>query len=117
MKRLQDAILQAIGTEIRRRRDAAEMSMSDLGERAELNGQYISRLELGRVDFSVSVLFSISEALGCSPSDLLPGAGGELTPDAIAMAKLLSSIEPDVRNAMYTLISRWPPSSAKKRGV
>ncbi|HSO00166.1 MAG TPA: helix-turn-helix transcriptional regulator, partial [Candidatus Nanopelagicales bacterium] len=100
MKRLPDATLKAIGAEIRRRREAADMSMSDLAERAELNGQYISRLELGQVDFSVSVLFSIAEALGCSVSDLLPGEGGELAPDVIATAKLLSVMDPEIRNAM-----------------
>ncbi|HSN99792.1 MAG TPA: hypothetical protein VLS89_15960, partial [Candidatus Nanopelagicales bacterium] len=55
---------------------------------------------LGIFEQSETVLFSIAEALGCSVSDLLPGEGGELAPDVIATAKLLSVMDPEIRNAM-----------------
>ncbi|HSO00058.1 MAG TPA: helix-turn-helix transcriptional regulator [Candidatus Nanopelagicales bacterium] len=116
MKRLPEATLQAIGAEVRRRREAAGMSMVELGERAELSHQYISRLELGQVDFSVSVLFSIAEALKCSVADLLPGGeGGALPPDVMATARLLADSDPEFRNALHTMLSRLPSGRPRKR--
>ena len=115
MKRLDPEILQAIGAEVRRRREAAGLSMDELAQRAELHKNYISKLELGHVDFSISVLWSIAEALGCEVGDLFPGGGGEITPDVLAAARLLASADPKVRGAIETLLTHTPQSRSRRR--
>ena len=117
MKRISDEILQAIGAEIRRRREAAGLSMDDLAQRAELHKNYINKLELGQVDFSISVLWSVAEALGCEVANLLPGADddGEMTPGLRSTARLLAGADPQIRYAIETLLAHTPSSRSRRR--
>lgn len=110
MKRLSDETLQAIGGEIRRRREMAGLSMDELAQRAELHKNYINKLELGLVDFSISVLWSIAAALGCEVGNLLPGSGsgGPITPSVLSAARLLAQADPKVRGAIETLLTHTP---------
>lgn len=115
MKRLPDATLKAIGAEIRRRREAADLTLGDLGDRAELHKQYIARLEAGTVDFSISVLFSVADALGCDVTALLPAEEGTITPEILAIARRVADIDPSVRPTVETLLSHLPSGRRRRR--
>ncbi len=58
------------GKLVRRRREALEMTIEELAERAELTPRYLNELENGQRDPSLSTVFSIAEALGVEASDL-----------------------------------------------
>ena len=68
-----DAFLQKIGEKVRELRIAQGMTQMDLAFKCnDKDYSQINRVELGKVNFSVSYLSLISEALGVSPRDLLP---------------------------------------------
>ena len=115
MKRLSDEILQSIGAEVRRRREAAGLSMEGLAERAELHKNYISRIELGQADFSVSALWAIAGALDGEVGDLFPGRQTSVEPGVLAAARLFSQADPQVRAAVRTLLERVPTKRRSRR--
>jgi transcriptional regulator with XRE-family HTH domain len=113
MKRVSEAVLQGIGSEVRRRRGVAGFSLNELAERAELSMTYLSRFEQGHVDFSISVLWSIAVALDCEPAELFPSTKSSIPPGVLATARLLLEADPAVRDAMRTLLELTP--SARER--
>lgn len=66
-----DAILTVLGTRIRFLRKALNMSQERLAELSELHPTYISDIERGKVNASVTTYHMIATALGLSASELL----------------------------------------------
>src|SRR6267143_771230 len=60
----------ALGTLLRRRREEAERSLSELAEAAELSPAYLSELERGLKDVSSERLLAIARALEVPVADL-----------------------------------------------
>lgn len=60
-----------LGEELRKAREAADLTQEKLSFAAELDRSYISLLENDKKSPTVDVLFRICDALGVSPSDLL----------------------------------------------
>ncbi len=67
--------LESLGTFIRERRKAAEYSLRDLAERANVSNPYLSQIERGLHTPSVRVLKAIATALNVSAESLLVQAG------------------------------------------
>ena len=65
------ASLISIGRRIANLRAEKGFSQEDLAGLADVNRGYISRIENGHVDFSVSVLLKIARAFGLEAKDLL----------------------------------------------
>ncbi|HIF25006.1 MAG TPA: XRE family transcriptional regulator [Micavibrio sp.] len=65
------ATLETIGRKIAATRSLRGMSQEDLAGVAEVNRGYISRIENGRVAFSIPVLLKIAAALSINPDELL----------------------------------------------
>lgn len=61
----------SIGRKIAQTRVDKGMSQEDLAGEAEINRGYISRIENGRVAFSVPVLLKIANALQIDPKKIL----------------------------------------------
>ena len=61
----------SIGSTIRARREAAGLSGRDLAEKANVDANYLWRVEVGRSVPSATVLKKIADGLGCSMGDLL----------------------------------------------
>ena len=60
-----------MGAQIRKLRKAKSMSQADLAKRARLTRVYVTRLEAGRQDPSLSTINAIAKALGVLASELL----------------------------------------------
>jgi transcriptional regulator with XRE-family HTH domain len=60
-----------MGARIRRLRKGKDMSQADLAKRAGLTRVYVTRLEAGRQDPSLSTINALAKALGVPVSDLL----------------------------------------------
>jgi transcriptional regulator with XRE-family HTH domain len=69
------AQLEALGAFIRAQRLASELSLRDLADRTGISNAYLSQLERGRHEPSLSVLKAISGALGVPLESLLARAG------------------------------------------
>ena len=67
-----DALLSQVGENIRNTRIAKDMSIESLANECELDYSQISRIELGKVNFSISHLYKITKALEIDPKNLLP---------------------------------------------
>lgn len=67
--------LESLGTFIRERRKAAEYSLRDLAEKANVSNPYLSQIERGLHTPSVRVLKAIATALNVSAESLLVQAG------------------------------------------
>lgn len=68
-----DTFLKKIGERVRELRVAQGLTQMDLAFKChDKDYSQINRVELGKVNFSVSYLALISEALGVTPHDLLP---------------------------------------------
>ena len=69
------AQLEALGALLRAQRTAADLSLRDLSERTKVSNAYLSQLERGLHEPSLSVLRAISTALGVPLGSLLTRAG------------------------------------------
>ncbi len=67
--------LESLGSFIRERRTAAQYSLRDLAERANVSNPYLSQIERGLHTPSVRVLKAIATALNLSAESLLIQAG------------------------------------------
>jgi transcriptional regulator with XRE-family HTH domain len=67
------AVLKTVGTLIRERRQAEGLSQEELGALAGLDRTYISGLERGIRNPSLTALVSLSTSLKITTSDLLQG--------------------------------------------
>jgi len=63
--------LKAVGLQIRKLRVKADYSQQEFADLCEVELSQINRIELGKVNTSVSVLFRIAEVLKVKPSKLL----------------------------------------------
>ena len=63
--------LLSIGHKIREIRRTKKISQENLANDCELDQSQITRMELGKVDFSISNLYRVAEALHVDPKDLL----------------------------------------------
>lgn len=64
-------ITKSFGKSLRELRKRANLTQEQLGFEAELQRIYISKLELGQQQPSLTTLFKLANGLNCLPSDLL----------------------------------------------
>jgi len=69
------ATLEVLGTAIRAERVTAGLSLRDLAERTKVSNAYLSQIERGLHEPSISILSAIARALGVSLEALLARAG------------------------------------------
>jgi transcriptional regulator with XRE-family HTH domain len=62
---------EAFGRVLRRLRKAAEMSQESLGFESELQRNYVSLMELGKFQPTISTLFKLAYALKVTPSSIV----------------------------------------------
>lgn len=70
---------QAFGRVLRMRREEAGLTQEQLSFEADIRRTYVSLLELGHSAPTLTVLFRIAAALGCTPSSLLAEVETELS--------------------------------------
>lgn len=61
-----------VGTKIREIRISKDLSIENLAYSSGMDYSQIAKMELGQVNFSISYLFRVAEALGVTPKELLP---------------------------------------------
>lgn len=66
-----DEALKLIGERIRKIRIKNEISQETLANECEIDYSQLNRMELGKVNFSISYLYRIARALNIDPKDLL----------------------------------------------
>lgn len=61
----------AMAINVRRERQAKELTQEELADRAALSARYLGSIERGRVAASVNVLGRLAQALKIEPCDLI----------------------------------------------
>lgn len=61
-----------IGNKMREIRQAKNISIETLANTSGMDYSQLARMETGQVNFTISYLFRVAEALGVTPKDLLP---------------------------------------------
>lgn len=89
------------------------MTQEALAEAAGISPHYLSTIETGKRDPSVSVVLSIAKALGASPGELLGGVEG-LGPAAVEAAKLFERL-PEQAQAVVLSMMRLLAKPAKSK--
>ncbi len=67
-----ELLLVSIGNKIREYRISKEISIETLANESEVDYTQLSRMELGKVNFSISILYKIAAALNVDPKKLQP---------------------------------------------
>jgi len=67
-------VRQELGMAIRRKRHKLNLSQEDFADKANIHRTYVSSIELGKVDVSISIAFKIANALNVPLSSLLKEA-------------------------------------------
>ena len=65
-------LLKSIGKIIRSNRNLQQISIENLAKKCKVDYSQLSRMELGKVNFSISFLFKVAKTLKINPRDLLP---------------------------------------------
>ena len=68
-----DSVLAALGQNVRRRREARDLTQEKLAERADLDPTYISGIERGLRNPGIKNVAKLAKALGFSTAELLKG--------------------------------------------
>ena len=69
----------AFGKVLRRLREAAGLTQEQFGFEADLRRTYVSILELGQQQPSLTTILKIAQALNCSPGSLLDMVSEEIS--------------------------------------
>jgi len=69
----------AFGKVLRRLREAAGLTQEQFGFEADLRRTYVSILELGQQQPSLTTILKIAQALNCSPGSLLDLVSEEIS--------------------------------------
>jgi len=64
--------MKQIGEKIREIRNQKNVSIEELANDCGVDYSQVNRMELGKVNFSISYLNKIASALGVNPKELLP---------------------------------------------
>ncbi len=91
------------GQEVRRRRQAAGLTLEQLAERCELTPNYVGTIEKGKRDPSLSTVIAIARGLKIAPADLVGGVKG-LGPGAIEAARLFETLPHDAQEPILALL-------------
>ena len=67
-----EVLLKKVGTKIRDARLEKNLSIESLANECGIDYTQLSRMELGKVNFSISYLSKIAGGLQVNPKDLLP---------------------------------------------
>jgi transcriptional regulator with XRE-family HTH domain len=93
----------SLGAEVRRRRKAQKLTLEKLAEKAGLTPHYLSTVETGKRDPSVSTLLALARGLGVPPGDLLVAAQ-DISPQAHTIARLFEGAPPEVQEGVFLIL-------------
>lgn len=91
------------GDDVRMRRKALNLTMEQLAERAELTPNYISTIENGQRDPSLSTIEQLAHGLGV-PAGALLGKVAVLSPQAHEMATLFDQVPPQLQAGILMIL-------------
>lgn len=108
--------LRGIGDRVRAIRVRRGMTRRLLSEHSHISERYLSQVESGKANTSVSLLWRIAQGMDVRIGDLLPQSNG-LSPVSPALAGLLQDMGPAQQEAAYSLLREHLASRVPDRGI
>lgn len=111
-------LLKALGSRVRAVRVELGLTQEDLGDRAGMAAESVSRLESGRLNLSLIKLEGIAGALGVSVGDLLSDAPRpipSMSPGQRRVLALLDGLDEEQLGHVHTGLKNLLGVSPKKR--
>ena len=71
MKVILDKVIQSFGSALRKLRKEKGLTQEQLGFEADIQRIYVSKLELGQQQPSLTTIFKLANGLSCSASELI----------------------------------------------
>jgi transcriptional regulator with XRE-family HTH domain len=93
----------SLGDEVRKQRHAQKLTLENLSERSGLTPHYLSTLETGKRDPSVSTLLKLAKALGVPPGDLLE-APRAVSSHALTVGRLFDAAPAEVQQGVFMIL-------------
>jgi transcriptional regulator with XRE-family HTH domain len=91
------------GREVRRRREAAKLTLEKLAERSGLTPNYIGSLENGGRDPSLTTILKLAKGLRVPPGEMLGGVHA-LSPTALEAARLFEEASPEIQEGLLHVL-------------
>ena len=105
MNRIPAEQLKMIGNRIREARTAKGMSQLQLADAIQVSPIHISNIEMGKKDFSISILIKIAETLQVSTDQILRADTPEIQRIyAAELEELLRDCSPSEKNAILDMV-------------
>jgi transcriptional regulator with XRE-family HTH domain len=95
--------LMEFGREVRRRREAAKLTLEELAERAGLTPNYIGTIENGKRDPSLSTIVALARGLSVASGELF-GSLPEISIAAEEAGGLFDKTAPEVQSALLAIL-------------
>ena len=110
---VRDNHLTSLGTKIRELRKKAELSQEDLADKADLNPNYVGRIERGEINVTVDTLFKIASSLDVGLDELFdqPPYRGARTKLQAEIASILFGLDVETLRALMDLLKVLKRSS------
>jgi transcriptional regulator with XRE-family HTH domain len=96
--------LRQLGLYLKTQRAASQLSQRELARQAQVSYSYISHLENGRHEPSISVLRALADQLGIRPEELVLYAAGLPVPSQEASLEEAIRTDPRLRPAQRTAL-------------
>lgn len=91
------------GDEIRRRRQALDMTLEQLAESAQLTPNYIGTIENGKRDPSLSTVLALAKGLRIQPGELFGGVEG-MSAAAVEAGLLFDAAPIDIQEGVLQIL-------------
>ena len=91
------------GHEVRRRREAQDMTLEELSERCGLTPNYIGTVENGKRDPSLSTILALAQGIGMPAGEFFRGVP-DLSAMACEAARLFDRSRPDLQEAIFKFL-------------
>ena len=108
---LREAHLRQVGDYIKAHRAMNQLSQRELARMADLSDSYMSQLERGRHEPSISVLRALADSLGIRPDELLLYAAGlPLREDPVTTEEAIRAdvrLSPSQRSALLGVLQSY----------
>ena len=102
---IMDDLLAAIGKRLRTARETIGISQEELASRAEINTSYLSQIERGLKEPSLSVLSRLAEGVNMTVTDLFTGRKKSVqTRQQEEIARLVETVPRGKRKALMELV-------------
>lgn len=106
-----EALIAAVGAAVRAARSRRGVTRKNLARHASISERYLTELEAGRANASLSVVHRVAQALGLSITDLIPGRSS----NAEAITAHIETLQPQRQKRVLDLIDQAAVSKPPQR--